>query len=330
MKNPHQLSVWLVPIGACILLPLTANAQEQKVEKTTYVYKKVDGLELKADVYATEGPGPRPIVLWVHGGALIMGDRGGTDRVLRQRLPRAGYVFVSVDYRLAPETKLPAILQDLGSAYAWVHTEGAKLFNGDPSRVAVMGGSAGGYLSLIAGYREKPAPRAIVSFWGYGDIAGDWYNKPDAFYSQQPAVPKEEAYASVGKAPVSEPDGKQKRNRFYLYCRQNGLWTHEVAGHDIASNSRSLDRYCPIRNVTPAYPPTFLIHGTKDTDVPYAQSAAMDKELSRVGVVHEFITVKDGPHGLGGVDKTVVANLYERVMAFLNKQMDMPPDKAKP
>jgi acetyl esterase/lipase len=330
VKNPIQLCVWFIPVGACILLPLAASAQEQKVEKTTYVYKKVDNLELKADVYSTEGTGPRPIVLWVHGGALIMGDRGGNDRVLRQRLPRAGYVFVSVDYRLAPETKLPAILEDLDSAYAWARKEGPKLFNGDPNRVAVMGGSAGGYLSLIAGFREQPAPRAIVSFWGYGDIAGDWYNKPDAFYSQQPAVPKEEAYASVGKTPLSEPDGKQKRNRFYLYCRQNGLWTHEVAGHDIAADSAKLGPYCPVRNVTPAYPPTFLIHGTKDTDVPYAQSAAMDKELTRVGVLHEFITVKDGPHGLGGVDKDVVANLYDRVMDFLNKQMNMPPEKAKP
>jgi hypothetical protein len=55
----------------------------------------------------------------------------------------------------------------------------------------------------------------------------------------------------------------------------------------------------------------------------------MDKELTRVGVLHEFVTVKDGPHGLGGVDKAVVANLYDRVMQFVDKQMGVTPEKPK-
>jgi acetyl esterase/lipase len=311
----------LLAVAAIGFLPVPALAQDLPVKKTTYVYKKIDNLDLKADVYSVEGDTSRPVVLWVHGGALIMGDRGGTDRVMRQRLPRAGYVFVSIDYRLAPETKLAAILEDLDSAYSWVRAEGPKLFHADPDRVAVMGGSAGGYLSLVAAYREKPTPKAIVSFWGYGDIAGAWYNKPDAFYSQQPAVSKEEAHASVGKTPVSEPDAKQKRNRFYLYCRQNGLWTREVSGHDPDKEPSLFDAFCPIRNVTAKYPPTLLTHGTKDTDVPYAQSAGMDQELTRKGVVHEFITIKDGGHGFGGVDPAVVANAHERVLAFLKEHL---------
>jgi acetyl esterase/lipase len=315
---------YLVAVGTT-----SASAQEAAIVKNTYVYKKIDNLELKADVSSTEGDAVRPVVLWLHGGALILGDRGSTDRVLRQKLPRAGYVFVSVDYRLAPETKMAAILEDIDSAYAWVRAEGPKLFHADPDRIAVMGGSAGGYLSLIAAYREKPAPRAIVSFWGYGDIVGEWYNKPDPFYSRQPAVSKDEAYGSIGKVPVSEPDGKQKRGRFYLYCRQNGLWTKEVAGHDPDKEIGILDAYCPVRNVSTNYPPTFLIHGTKDTDVPYAQTVGMDKELTRVGVPHEFVTIKDGPHGLGGVDKAVVADLYDRVMQFVNKQMDVKSQKTK-
>ncbi len=323
----QKLHHCLLSAVTCLVFTPFISAQEPTVTKTTYVYKKVDNLDLKADVYSTEGNGPRPVALWVHGGALIMGDRGGNDRVLRQRLPRAGYVFVTVDYRLAPETKLAAILEDLDSAYAWVRTEGPKLFQADPNRIAVMGGSAGGYLSLVAGYREKPTPKAIVSFWGYGDIAGAWYNKPDAFYSQQPAVPRDEAYASVGKTPVSEPDGKQKRNRFYLYCRQNGLWTKEVSGHDPAKEPALIDSYCPVRNVTAQYPPTFLIHGTKDTDVPYDQTVGMDKALTAKGVPHEFFTVKDGPHGLGGVDKKVVDDLYDRVVQFLNKQMGVTAEK---
>jgi acetyl esterase/lipase len=310
-----------VSLFISLLIPTYSLAQDATVTKKTFIYKKVNNLELKADVFSTDGTAPRPVVLWVHGGALIMGDRGGTDRVMRQKLPQAGYVFVSVDYRLAPETKLAAILEDLDSAYAWVRTEGPKLFHADPMRIAVMGGSAGGYLSLVAGYREKPAPRAIVSFWGYGDIAGDWYTKPDAFYSKQPAVPKDEAYSSVGKAPVSEPERGNKRGRFYLYCRQNGLWTTEVSGLDPEKEPKLLESFCPILNVTASYPPTLLIHGTKDTDVPYAQSANMDQELTKHGVLHEFITIKDMGHGFGGVDPAVVNQTHERVMAFLREHL---------
>jgi dipeptidyl aminopeptidase/acylaminoacyl peptidase len=64
-----------------------------------------------------------------------------------------------------------------------------------------------------------------------------------------------------------------------------------------------------------------LIHGTKDTDVPYEQSVLMDKELTRHGVDHELITIADGGHGFGGVKPDVVAKIHERVVEFVNKQM---------
>ena len=78
---------------------------------------------------------------------------------------------------------------------------------------------------------------------------------------------------------------------------------------------------CPIRNVTAAYPPMLLIHGTKDTDVPYAQSATMDKELAAKGVAHELITVTDAGHGLAGAKASVVAQTHDRVLAFLEAHM---------
>ena len=49
---------------------------------------------------------------------------------------------------------------------------------GSTSSVAVSGGSAGGYLTLVTGYRVKPWPKALVAFWGYGDLVGPWYSEP--------------------------------------------------------------------------------------------------------------------------------------------------------
>jgi acetyl esterase/lipase len=95
-------------------------------------------------------------------------------------------------------------------------------------------------------------------------------------------VSREEAYQQVGtKAVTGSESGLKNRGRFYLYTRQNGLWTKEVAGLDPVKERDKLDPYCPVRNVTPQFPPTLLVHGTDDTDVPYEQSRAMAKELAR-------------------------------------------------
>src|SRR5262245_51061205 len=118
----------------------------------TYTYKTIGKLEVKADVYRAEDRVTRPVVIGIHGGALIMGHRDGVDERVKRMMLGAGYAFVSIDYRLAPETKLPAIIEDLEDAVTWVREQGPKLFQGDPGRMAVMGASAGGYLTLTAGY----------------------------------------------------------------------------------------------------------------------------------------------------------------------------------
>ena len=128
-----------------------------------------------------------------------------------------------------------------------------------------------------------------------------------------------EARAAVGTTEVAEPPPRNQRGRFYLYCRQNGLWPKEVAAHDPDTEPKAFDPFCPVRNLSDKYPPTLLIHGTKDTDVPHEQSVVMDRELSRHGVPHEFISVPGAGHGLGGVDKTLMSGIYERVMTFLRR-----------
>ena len=70
-----------------------------------------------------------------------------------------------------------------------------------------------------------------MSFWGYGDIAGPWYSRPDEFYRRQPLVSEADARAAVGTKEIAAPPEGNRRSRFYLYCRQNGLWPKEVAGH---------------------------------------------------------------------------------------------------
>jgi acetyl esterase/lipase len=229
---------------------------------------------------------------------------------------------------LAPEVKLPAIVEDVEDAFRWLRDQGPRVLHIDPDRLVVAGGSAGGYLTLLTGCRIKPRPTALVAYWGYGDVDGDWYTKPSEHYrNQAPLVAKDEAYRAVGAKVLTgttNSEAQKARGRFYLYLRQNGLWTKEVTGLDPAGQRRKLDPFCPVRNVSAEYPPTLLIHGTEDTDVPYEQSAAMAKELARHRVPHELVTVKGAGHGLAGSDKERVDEAHEQAHVFIRRHLKPP------
>ena len=319
--NRRTFLGWSALGAASLAMPPGAPADEKDGCARRMSTRSSTAVASSSTSTARPGDEVRPVVVWIHGGALIMGHRGGIDRALLGALTKAGYVVVSIDYRLAPETKLPAIVEDVQDACRWVRERGPKLFRIAPERLAVMGGSAGGYLTLMTGFRVEPRPKALVSFWGYGDVAGAWYSRPDPFYRSQPLVSEEEARGAVGRAVISEDLGKNDRPQFYLYCRQQGLWPKEVAGHDPDAEPRAFDPFCPLRNVTAAYPPTLLVHGTKDTDVPYEQSELMDRELARKGVEHELITVPGGAHGLGGTDPAVLADIRRRILVFLAEHL---------
>jgi acetyl esterase/lipase len=320
-RTHRRLLVVIVALGFVALRD--ARAADKYTEPTTYTYKTVGDLPIKADVYRLPGDDVRPALVWIHGGALIMGQRGGPNLAQRKRYLDAGHVIVSIDYRLAPETKLPGILEDVGDALKWVRMEGPKLYQIDPRRVAVVGHSAGGYLTLMAGFTVEPRPQALIAFYGYGDVDGDWYAKPDPFYRKvRPLVTKEEAHKAIGTKEIAEGN-VNGRGDFYLYCRQNGLWPKEVVGLDPAKQPRDFDRYCPVRNVTRDHPPTLLLHGDNDTDVPYEQSVAMAAELKRVGVVHELISIKGGGHGFDGkgMKDADVSAAFDKIEQFLKKHV---------
>ena len=296
---------------------LAAAQSAQPPQPETFVYKKVASHEIKLDLWPALAAGRLPAAVWIHGGALIMGSRAlsPNTRVLKALLS-AGFRVISIDYRLAPETKLAAIIEDVEDAFRSIRNR-ASDWNIEPGRLVVCGGSAGGYLTLMTGFRVKPVPKALVAFWGYGDIVGEWYSRPDPFYLKSKAVTREEALSAVGQTAISEPPPKNNRGAFYLHCRQQGIWPKEVAGHDPDREDKWFDAYSPIRNVTRDFPPTMLVHGTADTDVPHEQSVRMAARLKAANVEHRFVSVPDGGHGIGNISPVEQDRIYADAAAFL-------------
>lgn len=292
--------------------------------KSTHVYKTVEALEIKAEVYSYGDDRVRPVVVWLHGGALINGGRQGISGRIKQFARDNGYVLVSFDYRLAPETQLPAIIEDLEDAFKWLIREGPRKFNIDPQRVAVTGGSAGGYLTLTSGFRVKPAPTVLLSFWGYGDLVGAWYAEPSPHpRHNRVKVSEMEARAQVqGPAIANSKDRNGTGLLFYIYCRQSGGWPTAVTGWNPHAEPEKFYAYMPVMNVDPEYPPTAMIHGTLDTDVPFAQSEMMVKEFKKHGVAHMFLAVSGGEHGLGGADRAEIDTAYAKAFAFVKARLE--------
>ena len=114
-------------------------------------------------VYSPSGRGPFPILINFHGGGWVIGDLETADAVSREFCRRAGCVVVSVDYRLAPEHRFPAAVDDSYAATCWV-AEHAAQFNGDPKRIAVGGESAGANLAAVVSHMARDRHGPVIEF----------------------------------------------------------------------------------------------------------------------------------------------------------------------
>ena len=108
-------------------------------------------------IYTPEGVAPRPALIYFHGGGWVVCDLDTHDVVCRAIARRSGAVVIAVDYRLAPEHKFPAAVDDCYLATRWVagHTEELGI---DPARIAVGGDSAGGNLAAVIALRSRDEP----------------------------------------------------------------------------------------------------------------------------------------------------------------------------
>jgi acetyl esterase len=123
----------------------------------------VDGTTIGARVYAPEGAGPHPVVMFFHGGGWVICSLDTHDNIARSICRDAAALVVSVDYRLAPEFRFPTAPYDCFAATRWVADNAASL-GGDSGRLAVCGDSAGGNLSAVVSQLARDAGGPAVTF----------------------------------------------------------------------------------------------------------------------------------------------------------------------
>src|SRR5580698_5547543 len=114
------------------------------------------GGDIPVRVYATGHGGLRPALVYFHGGGFVFGNIETHDAVCRALAKESGAVVISVDYRLAPENKFPAAVDDSHAATLWVAANAARL-GVDSHRIAVGGDSAGGNLATVVAIRCRDA-----------------------------------------------------------------------------------------------------------------------------------------------------------------------------
>jgi acetyl esterase/lipase len=192
-----------------------ANGDEPRIDvqySRTYVTRETGPLD--ADVYMPHAAGPFPAMLVVHGGAWRVGTRAQLAGIASQ-FAKHGYTAVSIDYRLAPQSKFPAQLYDCQAAVRWMRTNAAE-FKIDPERIGGFGYSAGGHLVALLGtlddktlkepgipadaqsarlqcvlaggapcdFRGIPADSTQIAYW----LGGTRVERPDAYRDASPAT----------------------------------------------------------------------------------------------------------------------------------------------
>lgn len=297
-----------------ILYFIPVLSQETNYKKYVFTYKKVQNHEIKANIFIPDLKQKHPVLVYFHGGGFIFGNRDeGLEDVLHDSLLAHKYAVVSADYRLAPETKLDEILKDVRDAVIYLRKEGIKKFNIDGDKIAVAGGSAGGYLALSTGYNVEPPPKAIIAISTPTDFsAASNIEKGDESILKQPGP-----YDIVSDKIVSYGDYTTRMD-LWRFLAKNKLANSEIFGFDVTKDTTRLKTFMLTKQITSTYPPTLLLHARKDHLVPLSAVEPFEKFLKEKGVESELFLVEEG-HSSQLINNNPEA--IEKLILFLDEHL---------
>jgi len=149
-------------------------ARLPKPNEAAAVEDRTIGAGIRIRLYRPEGKGPFPVLLFFHGGGWVVGDLETHDATCRYIAHATGAAVLAVDYRLAPEHRFPAAVDDAVAAFAWAVGDAASL-GADSARVGVAGDSAGGNLAAVVAQQTTraggPRPAAQLLIYPVTDLS---------------------------------------------------------------------------------------------------------------------------------------------------------------
>ena len=237
----------------------------------------------RADVYLpSTGDGPFPVVVFVHGGGFVSGDKSALIPGLVSTANRRGFAVVSVGYRLLAEADFPAQIHDVKAAVRWIRASAASTYSLDPGSIAIWGASAGGHLAALVGTSEgvdllqddtlgyadvPPRVAAVVDWFGPADFIAmrDYLNEARGVEGGEMTFPLDYITRRIDDSP-------------------------ELV---LAAN--------PATHADPGDPPILIQHGDADAVVPVQQSIALAEQLAaRMGRDRVTLEIASGEgHGTG-------------------------------
>lgn len=155
--RPNSFRILITTLA--LLLGAILNAAHAAPQKSEHIYRFNPNISL--DIYHTPASTPAPVLVYVHGGAWVRGKRSAVQSK-PAHFTAKGYVFVSLDYRLVPQTTVSGQLQDIDLALAWLHKNIAA-FGGDPANIHLMGHSAGAHLVSMTAIAPLKNARALLA-----------------------------------------------------------------------------------------------------------------------------------------------------------------------
>ncbi|MDX2167964.1 MAG: alpha/beta hydrolase [Deltaproteobacteria bacterium] len=251
-------------------------------------YCTVGGVALSMDVYIPQRSGPRPLVIYIHGGGFVSGDKdSSTARVHIRDLNNRGYVAATINYRLAPAFKFPAMLEDVKCAIRHFRARASK-YGIDPNRIGLLGHSAGAQLAALAGLADRRAGlegsgaflnqssrvNAVVSLYGYADMTV--------------ALPR-----------------RQRDQLLKTFATVDGL-----------------KRGSPVAYISADDPPFLIMHGDRDQTIPASQSQILYQRLRGAGVPATLYLVANADHGFTPVGGQPVTPTQKERLKYIGDFFD--------
>jgi acetyl esterase/lipase len=288
---------------SAVILSLTLTAAPSVKVERDVVYTTVGKTKLKLDIAYPATPGPHPAAVGFHGGAWKYGskaeiskpnaaifDFGGTGNTsLMEYLAQQGYVAVSVQYRLAPENKWPAQIEDGKTAVRWLRKNADK-YGIDKDHIAAFGFSAGGHIAACLGTMGKDAGfdgteyldesskvQCVVDYFGPADLT---------LYAESPGIEKAYMKPLLGTLFADKPEVFTKAS--------------------------------PVSHVTKDSAPFMIFHGTLDIVVPMLHSDRLHEKLTAAGVESTLVPVRGKGHGWEG---ETAGKTRTQAIEFLDKHL---------